>query len=106
MDRITINGRDYRVECNWRALTGFLRENKTDSLEKLSSLDKLTPAEWELLAECCIAEGERLEGREYTRGMIGDLQIFEASDAITSFMRIFAEQSQPRNTVKTEEKKD
>ena len=106
MDKITINGRDYRVECNWRALTAFLKENKTDSLDKLASLDKLTPAEWELLAECCIAEGERLEGREYARGEIGNQPIFEASAAITSFMRIFAEQSQPRNTVTAEEKKD
>ena len=106
MDKLTINGREYRVECNWRALTGFLKECGSDSLEKLSGLDKLSPTEWEQLAECCISEGERLEGREYKRGAIGDLPIFEASAAITAFMQIFAAQSQPRNSVPAEEKKD
>lgn len=106
MDKLTINGREYRVECNWRALTEFLKDSGTDSLDKLSGLDKLTPAEWEQLAECCIAEGERLEGREYAKGTIGDLPIFEAPAVITAFMQIFAAQSQPRNSVPAEEKKD
>ena len=108
MDKITINGRDYRVECNWRACTEFLKAKGSDTIQGLTDIATLAPSDLALLALCCIREGERLEGREcdLQNDHIDTLPMVEAMAVIASFIRIYSSQSQPKYSDEDDKKKD
>lgn len=61
---ITIQGKAYRVEANWRALTSYLAERGKDTMEGLSDLASLSPTSLAPLMAACLNEGERLEGHD------------------------------------------
>lgn len=62
-DYMDVAGQHVRVEVNWNALTEYLNKTGRDSFEDLNSLAP-KPSEVQILMECAICEGERLEGRE------------------------------------------
>lgn len=108
MDKITIKGRDYRVECNWRACTEFLKAKGSDTIQGLTDIATLAPSDLALLAICCMKEGERLEGRECDLQLadIDTLLMVEAMAVIASFIRIYSSQSQPKYGDQDDKKKD
>ena len=108
MDKITINGRECRVECNWRACTEFLKAKGSDTIQGLTDIATLAPSDLALLAICCIREGERLEGRDcdLQNDYIDTLPMVEAMAVITSFIRIYSSQSQPKSSGEDNKKKD
>lgn len=89
---ITINGREYRVEVNWNALSSFLKSVGRDTLEGLSDLTSLRPSDIAPLMAAAINEGERLEGREshLTGESLGE--VIRPSD-VGKFMEIYIQQS-------------
>lgn len=97
MDRITINGREYRVEANWRAITGYLKAKGTDSLEAVADVVSLTPSSIGALMAACINEGERLEGRDtrVTEQLLDDLRPGEAMKVVHEFVNIYIAQVAP-----------
>ena len=108
MDLLNIKGRDYRVECNWKACMDFLKAKGTDSIEGLTNIATLAPSDLSLLAICCIREGERLEGRdcELDNDFIDTLPMVEALAVVGRFIAIYSAQSQPRVTEADDKKKD
>ena len=104
MDRITIAGKEYRVEVNWRSILAFMSLKDTDSMECLASL---SVPDWVELMCMCIIEGERLDGNDVSK-TIGDevfrLRPGEVVEAITAFTRIYSEQSTAK--LPAEPKKD
>lgn len=103
-DFITIDGTQYRVEANWNALVAYLTATGRDTMDALALFGQLRPSDIAPLMAACIAEGERLEGREsdLTAERIGEKCDF---DTLTQFMRIYARQSNPQKAP-DEPKKD
>ena len=97
MDKITINGREYRVEANWRAITGYLKEKGTDSLEAVADVVSLTPSSIGSLMAACINEGERMEGRDtrVTEQLLDELRPAEAMRVVHEFVSIYVAQVAP-----------
>lgn len=62
---VTIGRNRFRVEFNWNAIMAFLVESGHDTMEGLSALRNLKPSEITALAVAGIAEGERIDGREF-----------------------------------------
>lgn len=108
MDLLNIKGRDYRVECNWKACMDFLKAKGTDSIEGLTNIATLAPSDLALLAVCCIREGERLEGREckMDNDFIDTLPLVEGLAVIGRFLSIYSAQSQPKVSDADDKKKD
>jgi hypothetical protein len=106
MDRIRINGKEYRVEANWRALTGYLKERGTDSLEAVADVINLSPSNIGGLMAACINEGERLEGREVhlTADVLDEMRPAEAIQTAREFIGIYLSQVAP--ALPEEPKKD
>lgn len=106
MDVIRINGREYRVEANWRALTGYLRERGTDSLDAVADVINLSPSNIGGLMAACINEGERLEGRDVrlTADILDDMRPAEAIKVAREFIGIYLSQVAP--ALPEEPKKD
>ena len=107
MDGITIRGREYRVECNWRACVAFLKAKGTDSIDGLVNIASLAPSDLSLLAMCCIHEGERLEGREcdLTEDFIDGMPMVEAMAFVSSFVSIYSSQALPKVAADPADKK-
>lgn len=101
---ITIEGRQYRVEANWNALVAYLEATGRDTMDALSLFGQLRPSDIAPLMAACIAEGERLEGREsdLTAQRIGEVCGF---DKLTEFLQIYARQTNPQKAPE-ESKKD
>lgn len=101
---ITVADRQYRVEANWNALVAYLEATGRDTMDALSLFGQLRPSDIAPLMAACIAEGERLEGREsdLTPERIGELCSF---DKLTEFLHIYARQTNPQKTPE-ESKKD
>ena len=97
MDTITIGGREYRVEANWRAITGYLKAKGTDSLEAVADVVSLSPSSIGGLMAACINEGERLEGRDtrVTEQLLDDLRPAEAIRVVNEFVHIYIAQVTP-----------
>lgn len=93
-DFITIDGRQYRVEANWNALVAYLAATGRDTMDALAKIGQLRPSDIAPLMAACLAEGERLEGREsdLTAERIGEKCGF---DSLTQFMNIFGRQYNP-----------
>lgn len=101
-DYIVIAGVRYRVEVNWNAMTAFLRAVGRDTLDELSKIDSLRPSELTALMSACIAEGERLDGRDKAPSALDLGAVMTPEDAAT-FLRIYIRQSAPK--VDTDEPK-
>lgn len=97
MDTVTINGREWAVEANWRAITAYLKSSGQDSLGAVSDVIKLSPSVIGGLMAACINEGERIAGREerVTEDLLDDLRPAEAIKAVEDFARIYLAQSTP-----------
>lgn len=92
---VTINGKAYRVEANWRALTSYLAEKGKDTMEGLSDLASLSPTSLAPLMAACIREGERLEGHDET--ISGDWIAENCSmPEISAFITIYIDQTTPK----------
>ena len=50
---ITIQGKAYRVEANWRALTNYLAQKGKDTMEGLQDLGSLAPTSLAPLMAAC-----------------------------------------------------
>ena len=106
MDTIVINGREYRVEANWRAITGYLRETGQDTLDGVANITSLSPSTVGGLMAACINEGERLEGRDarVTASILDDLRPSEAIGVLKDFVKVYLSQVAPQ--VPSEPKKE
>ena len=102
-DFMTIAGRDYRVEANWNAQVAFLVATGRDTMAGLTHLGDISPSDIAPLMAACIAEGERLEGREsdLTAERIGEVCGYEE---FREFLAIFGRQINPQTA--EEPKKD
>lgn len=101
-DFIEINGRRYRVEVNWNATTAYLQAVGRDTLEELAKIDTFRPSELTALMAACIAEGERLEGRQDAPSAL-DLGAAITPAHVTEFLRIYVKQSSPQVDVEAAE---
>lgn len=63
-DHIEIDGKNYRIEFNWNAISDFCRREGL-ILSNLDDLAKCTPAQITTLIHAGIAEGCRLEKVEF-----------------------------------------
>ena len=104
-DTIVIGGKTYRVEVNWNALAAFLREVGRDTIEELANFNTIRPSEITALMAACIAEGERLEGREGTPSSL-DLGAIIGPQDVASFMDIYVRQSSPQMEVEEPKKEE
>lgn len=101
-DFITINGQQYRVECNWNCVVAFLESTGRDSMGALAGFGKLKPSDLAGLMACAINEGERLEGHEvhFTAMEIGGVC---GTTTMTEFLAIYAKQVNPEGADKKKE---
>ena len=104
-DYIIINGTKYRVEVNWNALAAFLREVGRDTIEDLATFNNIRPSEITCLMVACIAEGERLDGRECKLTSL-DLGAVIKPDDVAAFMDIYLRQSAPKRDVEAPKKEE
>ena len=104
-DYIIIGGTKYRVEVNWNALAAFLREVGRDTIEDLATFNNIRPSEITALMAACIAEGERLDGRECKLTAL-DLGATIAPDDVAAFMDIYLRQSAPKRDVEAPKKEE
>ncbi|MBR4133104.1 MAG: hypothetical protein IKU04_01075 [Bacteroidales bacterium] len=97
MDTITIRGREWAVEANWRAITGYLKSAGKDSLQDVSDVISLSPSVIGGLMAACINEGERIAGRDerVSPDLLDDLRATEAINVVNEFVRIYLAQSAP-----------
>ncbi len=94
-DYIEIAGQRYRVESNWNALTDFLETVGRNTLDELSKIDTIRPTELTALMAACIAEGERLDGRDKVPSA-KDLGAIITPDDVRNFLDIYVRQSNPQ----------
>lgn len=104
-DYIIIGGKKYRVEVNWNALAAFLREVGRDTIEDLATFNNIRPSEITGLMVACIAEGERLDGRECKLTAL-DLGAVINPDDVAAFMDIYIRQSSPKQEVDAPKKEE
>ena len=104
-DTIVIAGKTYRVEVNWNALASFLREVGRDTIEDLASFSTIRPSEITALMAACIAEAERLDGRECKLTAL-DLGAIITPEDVAAFMAIYVRQSSPQMEVENPKKEE
>jgi len=102
-DYIEIAGRRYRVESNWNALTAYLEAVGRNTLDELSRIDSIKPSELTALMAACIAEGERLDGRDGAPSAL-DLGTLISPEDVRRFFDIYVRQSSPQRSVGEEKK--
>ncbi len=89
---LTLNGKEYRVEVNWNAVSNFLVAVGRDTLEGLSDIANMRPSDITSLMAAAINEGERLEGRECNLTPLEVGSIIRPTD-VRLFMDIYIEQN-------------
>ena len=94
-DYIEIAGARFRVESNWNALTAFLEAVGRNTLDELSRIDTIRPSELTALMAACIAEGERLDGRDGAPSAL-DLGAMITPDDVREFLAVYVRQSNPQ----------
>ena len=94
-DYIEIAGKRYRVEVNWNATTAFLQAVGRDTIEDLAGITTFRPSELTALMAACIAEGERLDGRDGAPSAL-DLGAIITPDNVREFLEIYVRQSNPK----------
>lgn len=104
-DTIMIAGKEYRVEVNWNALAAFLASVGRDTIEDLASFSTIRPSEITALMAACIAEGERLEGRDCKLTAL-DLGAVITPEDVAAFMEVYVRQSSPRLEVENPKKEE
>ena len=104
-DTIVIGGKTYRVEVNWNALSAFLAAVGRDTIEDLATFNNIRPSEITGLMVACIAEGERLDGRECKLTAL-DLGAVINPDDVAAFMDIYIRQSSPKQDVDAPKKEE
>lgn len=92
---ITIQGKAYRVEANWRALTSYLAGKGKDTLDGLSDLANLSPTSLAPLMAACLTEGEQLEGHNvsFTADWVAENC---SMPEISAFIAIYIAQTTPK----------
>jgi hypothetical protein len=102
MNTLTINGETYHVAVNWNAIKDYCNRR---GLTDLSQLERAVAFDVDgalTMAHCCIREGERLAGREFTlteEELGGDMTPID----VLQFMQIYANLSTPKsNEVRAE----
>lgn len=103
-DYIEIAGRRFRVESNWNALTSFLESVGRNTLDELSRINTIRPSELTALMAACIAEGERLDGRDESPSAL-DLGAIISPENVREFLDIYVRQSNPQ-VVQEDQKKE
>ncbi len=89
---LTIGEIKLRVEANWNATLDYCDRKGVTELSSLDNLGELTPGDLTTMMHCCIKEGERLDGREFTmteQDLGGILRPYHVGE----FVRIYQEQS-------------
>ncbi len=104
-DTIMIAGKEYRVEVNWNALAAFLASVGRDTIEDLASFSTIRPSEITALMAACIAEGERLEGRDCKLTAL-DLGAVITPEDVAAFMEVYVRQSSPKMEVENPKKEE
>ncbi len=104
-DYIEIAGKTYRVESNWNALIAFLCAVGRDDITQLSKIKSIRPSEIMPLMAACIAEGERLDGKDGAPTAL-DLGAVVTPDDVQVFMDIYARQSEPKVKVEQPKKEE
>lgn len=94
MDRLTIGGTEFRVECNFNAITAYMDEKGESDLSFLTP-GRMGMRDWLLMLSCCVNEGERLEGRrhDYRPEDFGLGKIGESVQILPKFIEIFGKQN-------------
>ena len=104
-DYIEIGGKTYRVESNWNALIAFLCAVDRDDITQLSKIKSIRPSEIMPLMAACIAEGERLDGRDGAPTAL-ELGTVATPENVREFMTIYARQSEPKINVEQPKKEE
>jgi len=105
MDSITLlDGRTFRVEVNWNAISEFLETSGRDDVRELANFAELKTGDLAPLLAAAINEGERLEGKDVhfspkEIGALVDIHI------MAKFIGIFTNHTQAKG-VKEGEKKE
>lgn len=104
-DYIEYGGKKYRFECNWRAISSYLQKIGQDTLSGLAELKNMKPSQIAGLFCECIAEGERLDGRESD---FKEEYFLESRDLVvlTQCMDLYIAQQAPKTRNEEVEKKD
>jgi len=105
MDKINLNGHDYRVEVNWNAIAAYLETSGREDVRDLAGLATIKVTDLAGLLAAAINEGERLEGREssLTAKEVGAMAgVMEMAE----FVQIFTRQTTPKGVGTAAEKKE
>lgn len=105
MNSITLlDGRTFRVEVNWNAISEFLETSGRDDVRELANFTKLKTSDLAPLLAAAINEGARLEGQDvhFTPKEIGALVNI---GIMAEFIGIFTLHTQAKG-VKDGEKKE
>jgi len=104
MDRLTIQGKEYRVECNFNAIIDYMEQKGEKDLAFLASGD-MSMRDWLILMRCAINEGERLEGRphDHTADEFGQVSMIEMGPVLQRFIDIFGKQNRAESQASKKE---
>lgn len=91
-DYLHINNQKFRVEANWNAMVMLIERLGMNDLAALENFDTMKPSDVTTLVHCCIAEGERMDGREFTMSE-KDLGSILRTNTIRAFMNIYRKQT-------------
>lgn len=101
-DFIEIDGRRYRVECNWDAIVTFCELKGLKTLEALDKIQNIELRDVSPLIYACVQQGEAMENREFNVEFDEFRKLLKPTH-IKGFMPIFVSQfSQPDMGQKTE----
>lgn len=103
MDRLTISGNSYRVECNFNAVLAYMDLRGEKNLTFLN--EDMGMRDWLQLMTCCINEGERLDGKkhDYSAEEIGAIPMVTLASVIPAFIEIFGKQNASQSEAKKKE---
>jgi hypothetical protein len=88
-DYIEINGKKFRIEFNWNAISSFIEDNNL-SLSSIDELDNLKPSQITSLIFNAIKEGARIENIPFNfneKDVGASLSLKNISDILVVFNR-------------------
>ena len=101
---ISIDGKEYRVVANWNAIRDYCYRKRVKNLQEIGNVLCFGLDGVLTMAQCCIKEGERLEGRELEFDEVGLGAIMMPVD-MTRFLEIYTRQTTANLPVKEDSKK-
>lgn len=102
---ILSNGIKYRIEANFNSLITFCSSTGISDLSQLDGIANISIEKVPALIHACIAEGERMDGREFNLSET-DLSALFRITTVGDFFKIYAAQSRvSTNEVAPSEKK-